>query len=181
MLSRLAASLVISLGLGATSLAALGADYANESKDFGVSEMKSPKGPPYNTATPLKVPGGTTVTTDELKEMLAKEPQPVLIDALASSEMIESAHGLGSAIGEQRMFGRDRSMFPKALETLTAGDKARALVFYCRGSSCWHSYNASLHAIDAGYTNVVWYRGGLDAWKASGGKTVPYTTSPAAK
>ena len=29
--------------------------------------MSRPKGPPYNVATPLKVPGAKTVTTDDLK------------------------------------------------------------------------------------------------------------------
>lgn len=160
---------------------ALAADYADESRDFGVSEMRSAKGPPYSSATPLTIPGAKTVTTDQLKEMLGKDPKPILIDALAAPDMIEGAEGLGNAIGEQRMFGKDRSMFPKALEALTSGDKNRQIVFYCRSSSCWHSYNASLHAVGEGYTNVLWYRGGLDAWKASGGRAVPYSQSNSAR
>jgi rhodanese-related sulfurtransferase len=32
------------------------------------------------------------------------------------------------------------------------------------GSKCWLSYNACLHAIEAGYKDVIWYRGGTDAW-----------------
>ncbi len=167
--------------LATATASAFAADYADESKDWGVSEMSRTKGPPYNTATPLKVPGAKTITTAELKEAFAKEPNLVLIDALGSSTMIESAQGLGSGIGEQRMFGKDASMFPKALETLTGGDKAKAIVFYCRSSSCWHSYNASLRAVEAGYTNVLWYRGGIDAWQQSGGKTVPYAISAAAR
>ncbi|MDQ6638660.1 MAG: rhodanese-like domain-containing protein, partial [Pseudomonadota bacterium] len=85
---------------------------------------------------------------------------------------------MGNGIGEQRMFGKDRDGFPKALERLTGGDKSRAVVFYCRSSSCWHSYNASLHAIEAGYTNVMWYRGGIDAWRAADGRTVPFRHVP---
>ena len=30
------------------------------------------------------------------------------------------------------------------------------------------SYNASLRAINLGYTNVLWYRGGIEAWKQAG-------------
>jgi rhodanese-related sulfurtransferase len=30
------------------------------------------------------------------------------------------------------------------------------------------SYNAALRAIAAGYSNVLWYRGGIEAWKAAG-------------
>ena len=170
------AAIAISFGGAATS-----AEFASESKDFGVSEMKNPKGPPYSSGTPMTVPGGRTVTTDELKAMLAADSKPIIIDALGSSVMIEGAHGLGAAVGEHRMFGKDREMFPKALEKLTGGDKAKAIVFYCRSSSCWHSYNATLHAVAAGYTSVLWYRGGVDAWKASGGKTVPYAVADVAK
>ena len=173
--------LSIALGIAAASAPVFAGEYADESKDWGISEMSRPKGPPYNVATPLKVPGAKTVTTDELKAMLAQDPKLVVIDALGSSAMIESAQGLGSGIGEQRMFGKDVAMFPKALETLTGGDKGRPIVFYCRSSSCWHSYNASLRAVEAGYTNVLWYRGGIDAWQQSGGATVPYAMSGAAK
>lgn len=167
--------------LALSAATVFGADYADEARDYGVSSMSSPKGSPYSQATPMSIPGAKTIKTDELKEMLAGDIKPVLVDALAGAAMIDGADGLGSSIGEQRMFGPDRTMFPKALEKLTGGDKGKAVVFYCRSSQCWHSYNASLHAIAAGYTNVYWYRGGIDAWIASGGKTVPYSVSAAAR
>ena len=157
---------------------AAGQTFADESRDLGVSPTKARKGPPYDVGTPMQVPGGKTVTTAELRELMTAEPRPVLVDALGSAQMIESAEGMGNGIGEQRMFGKDRDGFPKALERLTGGDKGRALVFYCRSSSCWHSYNASLYAIEAGYTNVMWYRGGIDAWRAAGGRTVPFRHVP---
>lgn len=30
------------------------------------------------------------------------------------------------------------------------------------------SYNAALRAINLGYRNVLWYRGGIEAWQAAG-------------
>ena len=42
------------------------------------------------------------------------------------------------------------------------------MVFFCQGAHCWESYNASLRAIDLGYTNVYWYRGGLSSWQEAG-------------
>jgi 3-mercaptopyruvate sulfurtransferase SseA len=30
------------------------------------------------------------------------------------------------------------------------------------------SYNAALRAINLGYTNVLWYRGGIEAWQQAG-------------
>jgi rhodanese-related sulfurtransferase len=151
-----------------------GQTFADETKDFGVSPTKFRKGPPYDVGTPMQAPGVRTVTTVELREMMAGAPAPILIDANGSAEMIESANGMGSGIGEQRVFSKDRDGFTKAMERLTGGDRGRMVVFYCRGSSCWHSYNASLYALEAGYSNVVWYRGGIDAWRAAGGKTVPF-------
>ncbi len=33
---------------------------------------------------------------------------------------------------------------------------------------CWGSYNAALRAIRLGYTNVHWFRGGVEAWQQAG-------------
>lgn len=35
------------------------------------------------------------------------------------------------------------------------------------------SYNAALSAINLGYSNVLWYRGGIEAWQAAGMQLVP--------
>jgi len=47
------------------------------------------------------------------------------------------------------------------------GDKSRPMVFYCVDAECWLSYNAALRAIKLGYTNVMWYRGGVAAWRTA--------------
>jgi hypothetical protein len=61
----------------------------------------------------------------------------------------------------------------RMLGQLTQGRNDVALVFYCLSRECWMSYNAALRAIDAGYTNVLWYRGGLQAWQSAGLPTQP--------
>lgn len=43
-------------------------------------------------------------------------------------------------------------------------DKCSPVVFYCLSAECWLSYNAVTHAAELGYTNVYWYRGGINAW-----------------
>jgi PQQ-dependent catabolism-associated CXXCW motif protein len=50
----------------------------------------------------------------------------------------------------------------------TRGRKDMPLVFYCQSPQCWMSYNAALRAINAGFTNVLWYRGGVEAWRRNG-------------
>ena len=47
------------------------------------------------------------------------------------------------------------------------GDRSRALVFYCR-IDCWMSWNAAKRALAAGWTNVHWYRDGIDDWEFEG-------------
>lgn len=42
------------------------------------------------------------------------------------------------------------------------------MVFYCASTMCWMSYNAALRARALGYLDVLWYRGGIEAWKAAG-------------
>jgi rhodanese-related sulfurtransferase len=47
-------------------------------------------------------------------------------------------------------------------------DKAAPVVVYCNGPECWKSYKASILAIKAGHTNVLWYREGYPNWKSKG-------------
>ena len=55
-------------------------------------------------------------------------------------------------------------LFRRTLERVSGGDKTRPVVFLCLSSECWKSYNACIHAIEAGYADVLWYRGGTNAW-----------------
>ncbi len=51
---------------------------------------------------------------------------------------------------------------------MTGGNKNVPLVFYCQNTYCWMSYNAALRAIKMGFTQVLWYRGGIEAWQKAG-------------
>ena len=48
------------------------------------------------------------------------------------------------------------------------GDKSRTLVFYSHGTTGWKSYKTAVLAIRAGYQDVRWFRGGLQAWEKRG-------------
>jgi rhodanese-related sulfurtransferase len=54
------------------------------------------------------------------------------------------------------------------LADFTAGDKAKALVFFCPSKICRLSYNAAIRAVALGYTHVYRYRGGRNVWLAAG-------------
>lgn len=53
-----------------------------------------------------------------------------------------------------------------------APDKAAQLVIFCHDGGCPLSYQLASAAVAAGYDNVFWYRGGINAWAAAGEPTV---------
>jgi PQQ-dependent catabolism-associated CXXCW motif protein len=67
--------------------------------------------------------------------------------------------------------------FRRHLETLTKGDKAKPLVFFCL-RNCWMSWNAAKRALSYGYKNVDWYRDGSDGWQETGGFVVEVRPLP---
>lgn len=140
-----------------------------ERQDFGVPPTKQLHDGPMHGPTPASIPGGQVITTKGLAALVHGRQAPYIIyDVLGQPEMLPDAvpavwlsqpgsfkdpvqRQVGQMLGEQ-----------------TQGRKDVALVFYCLSRECWMSYNAALRAIHAGYTNVLWYRGGIEAWKWAG-------------
>ena len=139
--------------------------FSFEDKDWGVEARATPKGAPYHANTPTTIPGGRVIRTLELKALLESNKQVVVVDVLDSSTRTSIPGALWlSGAGDGQFFYAEKGRFSIALEKLTNGDKNRPVVFLCASSECWLSYNASLHAIEAGYRDVIWYRGGTNAW-----------------
>lgn len=141
------------------------AAFSFEDKDWGIEATASPKRSPYHAPTPTTIPGARVIKTLELKGLLESNKNVVVIDVLDSKtrKSIPGAFWLSGA-GDGQFFAAEKSRFATALEKLTGGDKTRPIVFLCLNSECWLSYNASLHAIEAGHKDVIWYRGGTSAW-----------------
>lgn len=53
--------------------------------------------------------------------------------------------------------------FKSSLARLTSNDKSRPLMFFCQ-RDCWMSWNAAKRALGWGYTDVIWFPDGTDAW-----------------
>lgn len=119
------------------------------------------------------------ITTDELKTLLDKRPEMVLVDAMP----------LEASYKKQHIAGAVQFLFPKAtMETwdaeqaagkseeefvsLLGEDKDKLVVVYCGFTACGRSHNAALWAKRNGYTNVKRYPGGIFAWKGAGLPTV---------
>src|SRR5262249_46664382 len=119
--------------------------------------------------TPNSIPGGQVVTTKGLVELVQKHPVPfLLIDALGSGETLPEAIPAPWASNAGSFNDPTQQQLVQLLEQGRRGNKGMPLVFYCLSRECWMSYNAALRAINAGYSNVLWYRGGIEAWKQAG-------------
>ena len=144
------------------------ATFSFEDKDWGVGPTASPKRSPYHAPTPTTIPGARVIKTLELKALLDSSKDVLVIDVLESKtrKSVPGAVWMVGAGGGQ-FFRSEQLRFATALEKLTGGDKARPIVFLCLNAECWLSYNAALHAVEAGYRDVIWYRGGTDAWRGA--------------
>jgi PQQ-dependent catabolism-associated CXXCW motif protein len=163
-----AALAIAAAGQAQSSKPALDRAFADEDKDWGIAPSTTPQGPPHGKPTPTTIPGAKVIRALALKALLDANRQVVVVDVLDSKsrETIPGAYWLPGA-GDGRFFGAEKSRFAAAMEKIVGPDKNRPVVFMCISSQCWEGYNGALHAIDAGYKDVTWFRGGTNAWKGA--------------
>lgn len=149
--------------------------YANE--EFGgaltwADRLRTQK---YIDMTPSSLPGIPTVGTQALARMLLAGPRPVLIDVSGANSTLPDAKAL--LFGGQAFDSAERETAYQrrfsALLALLAPDHSRPLVFFGTGRQSWLPVNAALRARQLGYTQVNWYRGGLESWTAARLPTAP--------
>jgi adenylate cyclase len=117
--------------------------------------------------TPKTIPGARTVRTAELPDLLSV-PKTIVIDAANGSWTIPGAVtltwvGVGGDLSDHVQV-----LLGEALRTLTSGDIARPIVVLSNSAEGTASYDLTVRAVALGYRNVMWYRGGRDAWGAVG-------------
>ena len=91
-----------------------------------------------------------------------------VIDVLGDARSLPRAVPAAWAAQAGSFDDETQQQLAQMLRQLTRGSNDTPLVFYCAGPECWMSYNAAVRAIRLGYRNVVWYRGGLEAWQRAG-------------
>jgi len=149
--------------------------FSFEDRDWGLAPTTTPKRPPYHAPTPMTIPGARVIKTLELKALLDTNKNILIVDVLDSKsrKSIPGALWMPGA-GDGQFYAAEKERFSAVLEKVSGGDKARPIVFLCLSSECWLSYNAALHALEAGYKDVIWYRGGTNSWNgASFESTIP--------
>lgn len=142
---------------------------AMERQDMGVAPTAQLKGDGLHGPTPNAIPGGRLVTTAELVALLQDPQSGVLVfDVLGGPQMLPRAVPVVPAAQGGNFQDQTQRDFGQYLQQATQGRTDRPMVFYCQGLQCWMSYNAALRAINLGYRNVLWYRGGVEAWQQAG-------------
>ena len=151
--------------------------YAEETVDDGIPPVNAIRDHDFDAPTPTRIDGARTLTTMELDGMMRGGSPPLLIDVIRGRQTVSlpNAVWLPDA-GVGRDLDDDiQAWLDLHLSRLTGRDKTRPLVFFCASRFCWLAPNAVLRAVSLGYTNVFWYRGGRDAWRAAG---LPLTPAP---
>jgi rhodanese-related sulfurtransferase len=142
---------------------------AQETMDMGVAPTAQLKAGGLHGPTPNAIPGGRLVTTPELAQLL-RDPsaQAMVFDVLGGPQHLPNAIPVVPASQGGTFQDQTQREFGQFLQQATQGRNDRPMVFYCQSTQCWMSYNAALRAINLGYTRVLWYRGGIEAWQQAG-------------
>ena len=145
-----------------------------ERHEFGVQPTSQLHGGAMNGPTPASIPGGQVVTTKGLVALVQNRPMPfAMLDAGGGGEALPGAVSAAQAAQPGSFSDAVQKAFVQQLQQQTGGNKQMPLVVYGQSMNSWLAYNAALRAIAAGYTNVLWYRGGIEAWKLAGLPTQP--------
>jgi PQQ-dependent catabolism-associated CXXCW motif protein len=145
-------------------------DYGGEMMDWGIAPQSAIRQGAYHAPTPTSIPGGRVIYTRGLEQALNEQPKPVLVNVLSGGSVrgVAGSTWLSGGGAGNSFDDPTQERLAQRLAALTGGNKAATIVFYCQGSQCWLSYNATLRALKLGYANATWYRGGIEAWRAAG-------------
>lgn len=140
-----------------------------ERQDYGVQPTQTLHAGAMHGPTPASLPGGQVITTKGLVALVQGRQAPhVLFDVLGGPQTLPGAIPAAWASQPGSFNDQVQQQFSQMLQQATQGRKDMPVIFYCLSTQCWMSYNAALRAINLGYSNVLWYRGGVEAWQQAG-------------
>lgn len=148
----------------------------------GVPEPTGYHGEPYRGEVPATL-AGAEVLDDRAARLLWEDGTAAFVDVLPQAprpadlpegtiwrrpahETIPGAVWLPNT-GYDALAPETLVYFEGGLARATGGDRAKALVLFCK-RDCWMSWNAAKRALEVGYSRVLWYPNGSDGWAAAG-------------
>lgn len=165
---------------------------AHAASEHGVPEPEGYRTDEYRSPVPETLTGAKVIQIEEAED-LHKNDAAVFVDVYPrppkppnlpegtvwrdpTHMTIEGAHWLPN-VGYGALSTEFETYFKTRLETLTAGDMTKPVVFFCL-KDCWMSWNAGKRAMTWGYKNVIWFPEGTDAWQQAGWDLVKATPVP---
>lgn len=124
--------------------------------------------------TPKTLDGIQRWDTGALTQSLKQNERPVVIDSAPYGPVIPGALSFinsGLAFEDDKLEQPYAERFGHMLRA-AAPDPNKPVVFYSSHSESWLPVNAAMRARQMGYTQVIWYRGGVAAWTQAGLPTV---------
>ena len=116
--------------------------------------------------TPDQIEGTTKVNAEELIALAESKSDLIIIDARVSKDRI---HGYIEGSISLPNTKTDCDSLSKIVKDLTV-----PTVYYCNGPRCGRSVKSIKIALECGYSNIYWYRGGFEDWKE---KNYPFLKS----
>ncbi len=117
--------------------------------------------------------GYSLITTPELKELLDRKTDLVLVDTMPldayEKEHLPGAKHFLLPIPEMTEWDAEKTAgkTKEQLLALLGPDKQRLIIFYCGFVQCTRSHNGAMLAVREGYTSVKRHPGGIYAWKGA--------------
>jgi rhodanese-related sulfurtransferase len=105
---------------------------------------------------PEQIAGATTLSAEQVVGLILSNPDTIIIDSRKKTE-----YSKGHIEGAINLLNTELTL--DDLQTV-APDKSQALLFYCNGTRCLRSTDSINKALDWGYTNIFWFRGGWQEW-----------------
>ena len=141
-------------------------DHADEDADFGVASDRALHIDDYQAWTPTTAPGARIIRTPDLVQFLPQR-KPLVLDVNRRGKSIPGAIALpGAGIGGST-FDSFQARLDRKMQELTHGDRSIPVVTLAWNADRFSSRNLALRLVALGYTNVIWYRGGREAWEVA--------------
>ena len=146
-------------------------DFINEEPLFDDQGMRSRQ---YRAPTPLDMEEAEVLSTLQLQKLLERTPDTALLNVLPVAqfgnsfvlkknyEQVPGSIWLPN-VGRGTIEPTLENWFFSHLDKQTGGKKDHPVVIYCQ-ADCWMSWNAIKRAARKGYSQLYWYRNGMDGW-----------------
>lgn len=180
---RVCAVLAVAMAVSAGSVAAVETVGADPSvKAAPVAEPDTYRTDEYRKPVPATLKGAKVLSPEDARDIwnagtaifidvYPHAPKPPNLPANTvwrepQHFSIENAKWLAN-VGYGVLSTETEDYFKRHLDKLSGGDKAKPLVFFCL-RNCWMSWNSAKRALTYGYSNVLWFSEGFDAWQEIG-------------